>query len=281
VVTANDYSYLIGPMVKVVVGEDIEVSTQTFFVHADLLTSRSSFFAKALRSYAKAGRSDDEDKAKQVAEHESIQWREGEEGMVKLPVDEPEIFANYTKLIYAGVLPILNDPKKPEMDPTKMTEDETKKAEADFRERVICAVELVFESLGKLYAFCEKIRDKVAKQTLLESFVKECSETRASGSNYYPGPVAVRDIYSGTLPSDPLRTFLADSYAHVGHSKWVGQKQNYESFSHEFLFDLAAELYKVRAAPVDSSRIRDTKYYLDKLTEFEKEEMEPEDMEVE
>jgi hypothetical protein len=281
VVTANDYSYLIGPMVKVVVGEDIEVSTQTFFVHADLLTSRSSFFAKALRSYAKAGPGDDEDKAKQVVEYESVHWREGEERVVRLPVDEPEIFANYTKLIYAGVLPILKDPKKLEMDPATMTEDGIKKAEAKFKERVVCAVDVVFETLAKLYVFCEKIRDKVAKQTLLESFVKESSETRASGTNYYPGPVPVRDIYFGTLPSDPLREFLADSYAHVGLSTWLGQKQNYKSVPHEFLFDLAAELYKVRAAPADRSRLRDTKYYLDKLTEFEREEKGPDDMEVE
>jgi hypothetical protein len=269
-------------MVRVVVGEDIETSPQTFFVHADLLISRSTFFQKALRSYAKADRGDNE-KAMQIDEFESIQWREGEEGIVKLPVDEPEVFTNYMQLLYAGVLPIFDDPQKPKVDPKTMTEDEIKKAETNFDKLVHIAVTKVHTMLGKLYVFCEKIRDATGKQTLSESFIKECSEVRATGSRYYALSSVVTNIYSGTLPSDPFRAFLVDCFAYVGHSGWISGNTKYDDYPHEFLFDATVEFHKARPGPQDRSRVNDTKYYLDKLNESEKEEMEadPENMQVE
>jgi hypothetical protein len=265
-------------MVKVVVGEDTTTSSQSFFVHADLLTSRSAFFAKALRTYAKANQSD-KGEATHSTEDQSIQWREGEEGVIKLPVDEPQIFVHYVQLLYAGVLPIFDDPKKPEMDPITTTEDERKKLKASFEDLMCRAVTKVHNMLGKLYVFCEKIQDATAKQDLLASFVKECSETHGTGFRYFPLAATVRDIYSGTLPSDPLRAYIVDCHVYVGHSEWLDKEDGPKDYPHDFLFDFMAATYKVRAKPLDNSRIGDTKYYLDKLIEIEEEDTE-EDLEV-
>jgi hypothetical protein len=114
-------------------------------VHADLLTSRSRFFAKALKNYAQRKQSPgtanpgvaeqrDEDtaieKSATAADGEqpnvtgqtesntesmnqgddSIKWREGEEGVVKFPVDKPDLFAQYVQLLYTGALAIYDGP---------------------------------------------------------------------------------------------------------------------------------------------------------------------------
>jgi hypothetical protein len=101
------------------------------------------------------------------------------------------------------------------------------------------------------------------------SFVEECTETRATGKSYYPNSTHVSWVYSGTFPSDPLRVYLVDCYAYMGLSTWVGPNHNYQSFPQEFMFDLLAKIYEVRAKPNDSSKLKDTKYYLDKLAEYE------------
>jgi hypothetical protein len=59
-----------------------------------------------------------------------------------------------------------------------------------------------------------------------------------------------------------------DCYAYMGLSTWVGPNHNYRSFPQAFMFDLLAKVYEVRAKPNDSSKLKDTKYYLDKLAEY-------------
>lgn len=83
-------------------GGENDTASQSFFVHADLLTSRSKFFAKVLVGYEAQNTST-------TATDEVIKhgvWREGQERVVKLPVDEPEVFSLYVQLLYLGRLPI-------------------------------------------------------------------------------------------------------------------------------------------------------------------------------
>jgi hypothetical protein len=264
------------------VGKETNTPPRSFFVHVELLTSRSTFFAKALRKYARANQSD-EDTNMQSSEDQSIQWREGEEGVVKMPADEPDVFANYVQLLYTRVLPICDDAKLPKMNPATMTEDEVEKIKTSFNELVVIAVDEMYTTLGKLYVFCEKIRDATAKQALLATFVEESSRIRSDGMEQYPDTCVIRDIYSGTLPSDPLRAFLADCYAYEGNSEWAGK--DYKDLPHEFLHDLVVGMYEVRPGPKNLGKLKNTKYYLDKLTEFEEgkaeEEISAEGMEVE
>jgi hypothetical protein len=249
------------------VGQETETTSQSFSVHADLLTSRSAFFAKALRNYIKVYRGEEKDEAMHGIEQQ-IQWREGEEGVIKLPVDKPDVFANYVQLLYSGVLPIFDDPKKPDIHPTTMSRERVKKIEADFKALTVIAVDKVYTMLGKLYVFCEKIQDDTSKKDLLVSFIKASCQTRADGSVYYPDQLVVRRVYSGTLPSDPLREFLVDCYVYAGHSKWIGQDCK-DILSPEFLYDFMVETYRVRPRPEDRSQIENTNYYLEKLKALE------------
>jgi hypothetical protein len=116
-----------------------------------------------------------------------------------------------------------------------------------------------------------------AKQALLVSYVRECSEIRSDGSEQYPDAFIIRYIYSGTLSLDPLRAFLVDCFVYHGHSKWVSK--NYKDLPHEFLHNLVVGMYEVRTGPKSTRRLRNTKYYLNKLTEFE--EGKAEEMELE
>jgi hypothetical protein len=263
----NHNSYLAGPTVKVVVGEDAGTTPQSFSVHADLLTSRSTFFSKALRNYTKmyqgTHEADGVHSVEQQVLEQQVQWQEGEEGVVKLPVDEPDVFAKYGQLLYSGALPIFDDPQKPDMGPSIMTEEEVKKLDTDFRILVENAVEKMYTMLEQLYVFCEKIQDTTAKQSLLVSFIKECSKTRATGSCYYPEPLVIKLVYSGTPTSDPLREFLVDGYLYAGKSSWVGE--DCIDLPRDFLYQFMVGTFQTRPAPKDRSRLRDTKYYLEKL----------------
>jgi len=99
---ADKHIYFTGPTVQVIVGADLDTPARSFFVHAELLTKRSKFFAKALKNYAErmahpegsetAAESDAQqaDKAEKNAKSESIMWKEGEEGVVKLPIEVVE-----------------------------------------------------------------------------------------------------------------------------------------------------------------------------------------------
>jgi hypothetical protein len=76
-------------MIKVVVGEKTKKPSRPFFVHAGLLTSRSTFFATALQNYWKADHDESEGDTEQTVQNRSIQWQEVKERVVKLPVDDP------------------------------------------------------------------------------------------------------------------------------------------------------------------------------------------------
>jgi hypothetical protein len=204
---------------------------------------------------------------------QQVQWREGEEGIVKLPVDKPDIFANYVQLLYSGALPIFDDPQKPKIHPETMSGEEVKKIEADFTALIEVAVDKVYIILGELYLFCEKIQDPTTKKNLLVSFIKASCQTRATGTVYYPDPRVIKRVYSGTLPSDPLREFLVDCYVYAGYTLWIDQDCK-DLLPPEFLYDFMVKTYRVRPLPEDRSQIQDTSYYLEKLNapEIRKEE---------
>lgn len=79
--SGNHSDFSTGPIVQIIVGADRNEQSTTFNIHRDLITSRSPFCAKALKNYGECGNGD-------------IQWLEGEERVVKMPEDDPAIFAN-------------------------------------------------------------------------------------------------------------------------------------------------------------------------------------------
>jgi hypothetical protein len=195
-------------------------------------------------------------------------WREGDEGIIRLPEDEPDVFAIYVQLLYTGKLPIYEEPSKPE-GLTRLTRAEGEKEYPEFYASVHAAVNREYIMLAKLYVLCEKIQDVTAKCALLSAFVESTLKVRVDGSQSFPPTQPIRHIYQGTLTSDPLRAFLVDCYVYEGYIGWAYEK--YHNFPHEFLYDFMVGAYQVRTAPMDKSRTKDAKYYIDKLVEPEKE----------
>jgi hypothetical protein len=72
-------------MLKLTVGA--AGSTHDFCIHEALLTARSKFFERAM------GKS----------------WKEAKEKLVRLPEDDPRIFALYEQIVYTGRIPIFDD----------------------------------------------------------------------------------------------------------------------------------------------------------------------------
>ncbi|KAF1920334.1 hypothetical protein BDU57DRAFT_544064 [Ampelomyces quisqualis] len=272
VTMGNDQSlsHFASPTVQVVVGGADGRPAQTFYLHAALITSRSRFFAKALRDAKNTGETNDGQPAKSSTS--SAQWREGEEGVVKLPFDEPEVFAAYAQLIYHGTVPDYDGPHE-------LVGDSCEGEERACDKEIIAASDKMYSILGRLYVLCEKIQDAVAKPILLVAFVDAAKVLRGNGSNYYPDDPTVTAIYSGTSPSDPLRKYLVENYVYFGWSSWIPKA--YSDLPHEFLFDVLRAMYREREAPRDTSILQDRQYYLDQVNDYQREKDRDREMEME
>jgi hypothetical protein len=73
-----------------------------------------------------------------------MMWVEGEEGIVRLPEDDPSIFALYVQLLYQGRLPI-----------TRATSKVDGQSDKEWECDVIAAVSREYDLLARLYVFCE------------------------------------------------------------------------------------------------------------------------------
>jgi hypothetical protein len=156
--------------------------------------SRSTFFTKVLKNYNPSDRQDEH--VTSCLQDQGSQWKEGQEGAIRLPVDKPDVYANYVQLIYAGVLPILDDPEKHEKGPKDTTEEVKKQKEQQLSEAMDAAMDKLFRNPTKLYIFCDKVQDVSAKRMLLASFDETSDTLRIDGSYYYPDHGIVTDVYA-------------------------------------------------------------------------------------
>ncbi|KAF2827712.1 hypothetical protein CC86DRAFT_290487 [Ophiobolus disseminans] len=153
---------------------DTDEYSKTFYVHKDLISYRSHFFAKALKTYGEDG--------------DSL-WREGKDGAVELSEDDPEAFENYIQLIYQDLAPI---GKAPESDINTIHHPQRQSG-------IQCA--------KQAYVWCDKVRDHKGKNTLIAAFIEPSSKTRENKRKYFPTVASVKIVYEGTMDSDPLRNF--------------------------------------------------------------------------
>lgn len=251
--------------VKIIVGEDTDPGSRTFFVHAELLMSRSTFFAKALKDYKPSDWKDE--RVASYLQDQGSQWKEGQEGVVRLPIDKPDVFANYVQLIYAGILPIFDEPEKHEEGPEDTTEDVKKQKEQQLSEAVGAAMDELYPTLTKLYIFCDKVQYISAKRVLLASFVEAATTLRRNGKFYYPDHTTATDVYANTLTSYPIREYLVDCFVYKGNPDWMHAE--YACYPHEFCFDVLVGMMK-KEGLLENRGIPDAKYYLSKLDELEK-----------
>ncbi len=153
----NYGSYLNGKMVVILVGEEENQAAHSFYIHKELLMRRSAFFAKTLEGYAALDKDDEFIKI--------INWKEGIEGTVKLPKDDPEIFAAYVHLIYYEKLPISHNPDQPMVSP-EATPGEQKRAQIQLDHLVGEAVEHEYDIMSKLYVFATRFKTAMRRRLL-------------------------------------------------------------------------------------------------------------------
>jgi hypothetical protein len=225
-------------MIQVTVGTG--EGSKTFFVYRDLITSRSRFFAKALKTYGEG----------QPGE---ITWTEGAEGIVKLPEDDAEVFTNYLHLVYLESIPIRVKVK-----------GAIALSRTELDHAVERAVDNEYTALSKLYVFCEKLGDPHGKALVITAFVQATLDKREDGEIQCPGPGAINIVYGGTMQGDPLRKFCVNLYALVACTHWFANIKAYDHDLH-FIFDVMVAMADRRKAEPDDPIIASAEPYVEML----------------
>jgi hypothetical protein len=263
-------SFLDSPTIEIRVGGE---AGRSFFIHQDLLTSHSLFFANALNTKVPFRDDDDSDTESidiiphQEADHGIIPVPEEEpdnyKRIIDLPMHEPDIFAAWVQLIYHNTLPPDTDPPKPTLPPKASKAAKTQAAE-EYNKAVRDSVRDLHLVFSKLYILCTKLQDLEAKKAVFTTIMDSTVRVRTDGFSYSVGLGSITLIYAGTVAHDPLRTFLVDCYVFRGGVAWGGDQA--DLLPVEFLFDVMKGMLRERERPVDTGRTRDAKRYLDGMT---------------
>jgi hypothetical protein len=241
----TNYSQFSSPIIKVIVGDpecddaNDALQVQTFFAHKDALVSSSPFFAKALRKY-------EPDRPDTLAA-----WVEAETGVIKLPEDEPEVFANYLELVYRRTVHSIMAP-----DSADLQNDA-------YYEEFMARVWEYQTSLCRVYVFAEKVQDITAKKLLLTALVESTLLKNNNGNSYLPMFEQVNIIYNGVPSSDPIREFLTDCHVSLGREGWPKASL----YHPEFLDDVMDGIWRLRPQPKAKVRknVRVASNYVQKL----------------
>jgi hypothetical protein len=175
-------------MFKVRVGRD--GALKEWDLPAALASRRSVFFKNALKDH---GQNDC--------------WKEGDERLVTLAEDDPEIFSLYLYVFYNEPLPLksLNRVKLADLD----KEDEELHSDQNKDQ-----VQVDQTTLCHLYVFAEFLQDVRAKNKILCELLGSVLQSD-SGYNYrpfLPCPEAVHIIWKGTKDESPARALLINAY---------------------------------------------------------------------
>ncbi|KAF2768003.1 hypothetical protein EJ03DRAFT_253755, partial [Teratosphaeria nubilosa] len=140
-------------------------------VHEQLLIAHSAFFEAALHR----------------------DWKEGQQRVISLPLDEPEAFHIYVRYMYTGSLH-LDDIQANELN------------------MMLC----------QLYCLGERLLDSTFQDTVLDALVT-ASRVRDPATGRRSVPLKsdkVNLIYDGTPLGSPMRKLLVDMAVCSGHSGW-------------------------------------------------------------
>ncbi|KAH7085250.1 hypothetical protein BKA63DRAFT_13643 [Paraphoma chrysanthemicola] len=182
-------SFDVSTMLIVVVGK--EPNEKRFLVHEGFVCARSAFFQRAMNG----------------------PWAERDERIIKLPEDDPEVFAIYVNFVYTNT--VATGPlERPIHRATARTE---------------------YMLLSKLYVLCEKLCDIAAKNAVLQAIRAVSSEVTDSGEMYIANLSAVQIIYAGTPKGSLGRRLMADMWTGmvVEHLVKCG-----DEMPREFLLDM-------------------------------------------
>jgi hypothetical protein len=179
---------------------------QIFDVHIAVVTARSDFFKNAL----------------------SREWKEAAEKVVKLPDDDPEVFAIYVHHLYTGELAV-----KPE-------------------EQYYAADNYVktYQDFAHLYVFAEKVQGIETKNAVIRAMLDAGRIVLPKRTSICPGSSIISVIYKGTPAECPARRLLVDFWTYRAVGVWFKSSDLHV----EFMQDLLARVMDVRAAPHDPTK---------------------------
>ena len=176
-----------------------EGSQQDFLLHEGIICKRSEFFRRAMNG----------------------NWSEKKARLVKLPEDDPKIFALYVNLVYMGEL------SRPS-DLTKTTSNE-------FQAHILATV--------KFYVLAEKLQDKQAKNTALQTIHADMKWQPSAEK--LPNAEIVEFMYKNTLKGSPGRRLMVHIW-NDDNTKCILEQS--EVICKEFFIDLAYSLHAYRPA---------------------------------
>lgn len=191
-------SRISGRTIEVLVGDKDEL----FSVHQSLIRASSSFFEKALGG----------------------KWKESAQRTVRLPDDDPNIFALYIHWIYFGAIPVSSIKRKKAVENSEITD------------------------LVKAYIMGDKLLDPAFQDATIDAIIEETTGIAERGNYYKQLQNAVSYAYCNSCEPSPIREVLVDIFAHDGQDEWLsGWTPPLPFFSH-----LTSALLNVRKAPKTS-----------------------------
>lgn len=182
---------------QIVVGAE---EKSTIYVHENLLRSHSPFFEAAL----------------------SKTWREGKDGRIKLPNDEPALLEVYIQFLYCGQVSV---------SPVRTA------AALRYKEH-----ESEYFTLAELYTLGERLMDIKFKNEVINDMFFRVYPLPSSIEPQRPVASAVDMIYRGTTAGSPARRLMVDIYFWKGKAEWMLGRP--EDNNTEFLTDLTALLLR-------------------------------------
>lgn len=150
-------------------------------------------------------------------------WQEYHERIVRLPEDEPGIFAIYVHWLYYGTVPVVCGET-----------GDSKDAE--------------YLNLAKAYTLGDKFMDTKFQDATIDAIVESSHVRMPNGSLWYPGIHVVQYVYDNTKESASIRTLLLDMFLMSGNGGWLLEAKDRSSVPQPFLFELAAELLDLRGS---------------------------------
>ncbi|KAI4921960.1 hypothetical protein J4E90_000388 [Alternaria incomplexa] len=167
-------------------------------------------------------------------------WAESEGRIVRFPEDNPEIFGIYMNLVYTGL--VLTDTLESPKTVTTICDE--------------------FDVLGNLYVLCEKLQDRAAKNSAVESLL-EVSMGKYENKYTCPRTDTIVLVYRGTCAGSLGRRLMVDLWRKISVDFLIKCS---DELPKEFLADLAISM----KTQLEGHKIKGT-WPLNKNTCMEKE----------
>ena len=216
----DNASYLTSTSIRISTGKP-ETSMQSFTVHQQLVSTRSEFFAKALRGG---------------------DWKEAEERTVVLPDDEPEVFRLYLQLLYVRA-------------PVWFGSDANTMQTGSVTLNSVARGDDAYVVLSRLYVLAEKLIDETAKTSILAA-LSACDGKRDSqGAMHCPSFESIKIIYNGTPDDSAARKCIVELYSKcAAKSSILDLFSSTQKLPHDFLSDLIKSVVNVWPLPQELGR---------------------------